>query len=271
MIAGLSLAESPGVVVYRGIPFAAPPVGELRWKPPQPVVPWEGVRDAGVFGPTCPQTPYPAGCVFPEGTTLDRASEDCLYLNVWTAGTVATEPRPVLVWIHGGAMIRGAGSYPLYDGAALAAKGAVVVTINYRLGAFGLLAHPELTAESEHRASGNYALLDEVAALRWVQRNIRGFRSDPERVTVFGQSAGSSIVATLLASPLGRGLLHRAIGESGGAFAGMPSLTEAEGSGARWASSFTDGSLGALREKSAEEILGATPPADLFFSFNVDG
>ena len=271
MIAGLSLAESAGVVVYRGIPFAAPPVGELRWKPPQPVVPWEGVRDAGVFGPTCPQTPYPAGCVFPEGTKLDHVGEDCLYLNVWTAGTAAAKPRPALVRIHGGALIRGAGSYPLYDGAALAAKGAVVVTINYRLGAFGLLAHPELTAESEHRASGNCALLDQVAALQWVQRNIRGFGGDPERVTICGQSAGSSSVASLLASPLARGLFHRAIGESGGAFVGMPSLKQAEGSGARWASSFTDGSLGALREKTAEEILGATPPADLFFSFNVDG
>ncbi len=147
----------------------------------------------------------------------------------------------------------------------------MVVTINYRLGAFGLLAHPELTAESEHRASGNYALLDQVAALRWVQRNIRGFGGDPERVTICGQSAGSSSIASLLTSPLARGLFHRAIGESGGAFAGMPSLTEAEGSGARWASSFTDGSLAALRKKSAEEILGATPPANLFFTFNVDG
>ena len=271
LITGVPAAESPHVVVYKGIPFAAPPVGELRWKPPQPVAPWKGVRNASVFGPTCPQQPYPAGCVFPEGTQLDRFSEDCLYLNVWTAGTAATEPRPVLVWIHGGAMIRGAGSCPVYDGAALAEKGAVVVTINYRLGAFGLLAPPELTAESEHRASCNYALLDQVAALGWVKRNIRGFGGDPGRVTIFGQSAGSSSSASLCASPLARGLFHGAIGESGGAFVGMPPLKQAEGSGAKWASSFADGSLAALREKSAEEILGATPPANLFFSFNVDG
>jgi para-nitrobenzyl esterase len=257
------------VLVYKGIAFAAPPVGELRWKPPQPVVPWEGVREAADFGPTCPQTPYPAGSVFPQGAQPDRVSEDCLYLNDWTAETAATEP--VLAWIHGGAMIRGAGSYPLHDGAALAAKGAVVVTINYRLGAFGLLAHPELTAESEHHASGNYALPDQVAALEWVQRNIRGFGGDPERVAICGQSAGSSSVATLLASPLATGLCQRAIGESGGAFVGMPRLEQVEGSGAKWASSFTDGSLAGLRDKGAEEILGATPPGNLFFSFNVDG
>jgi para-nitrobenzyl esterase len=266
-IAGVPLPDSPGVVAYKGIPFAAPPLGDLRWKPPQPVVPWEGVRDARAFGPACSQRPYPEGSLF--ASKLERVSEDCLNLNVWTVGTAATEPRPVLVWIHGGSLTRGAGSLPFYDGAALAGKGAVVVTINYRLGAFGFLALPGLTAESEHRASGNYGLLDQVAALRWVQRNIRALGGDPGRVTIVGESAGSRSVAFLLSSPLARGLFHRAIGESGGGLGVMQSLKEAEEAGAKWASSFADTSLGALRAKSAEDVLSATGAAG--FPVIVDG
>jgi para-nitrobenzyl esterase len=266
-LAGVTLPGSAGVVVYRGIPFAAPPVGPLRWKEPQPVVPWEGVRYASEFGPVCPQPPYPAGSLF--ATKLDRVSEDCLYLNVWTPSTAPAERRPVMVWIHGGSLMRGAGSLAVFDGAALAQKGVVVVTINYRLGPFGFLAHPGLTAESGHRASGNYGVLDQVAALRWVQRNIRALGGDPARVTVFGESAGSRCVAFLLASPLAKGLFHGAIGESGGGLGLMSSLKQAEETGAKWASSFTDGSLGALRAKSAEDVLKATGAAD--FPVIVDG
>ena len=254
-IAGVSLAGSPGVVVYKGISFAAPPVGALRWKTPQPVVPWEGVRDASAFGPVCQQSPYAAGSMY--AWTPEQVSEDCLSLNVWTTGKAPTDRRPVLVWIHGGAMTRGAGSIAVYDGAALARKGVVVVTINYRLGPFGFLAHPGLTAESGHNSSGNYALLDQIAALRWVQRNIRVLGGDPSRVTIVGESAGSMSVAYLVASPLAKGLFHRAIGESGGGLGVMRTLKEAEGAGAKWASSFTDASLGALRAKSAKEVLDA--------------
>src|SRR5579871_314888 len=173
------------VRVYKGIPYAAPPVGNLRWKSPKPVAKWDGAKKADAFGSTCMQAPYPEGSPYrgaPEAT-----SEDCLYLNVWTAAKSAKEKRPVMVWIHGGALTRGSGSTPLYDGEKLAEKGVVVVTINYRLGIFGYFAHPELTKESDRNASGNYGFLDQVAALEWVQRNIAAFGGDPKRVTIFGE------------------------------------------------------------------------------------
>jgi carboxylesterase type B len=195
------------VRVFRGIPYAAPPVGKLRWRPPEPPAPWTGVRPAGDFGPICPQPADPA---------IDVAlpmSEDCLNLNVWTAAT-GTAPRPVLVWIHGGGFRTGTGASPRFDGEHLARRGLVVVTFNYRLGALGFLATPELSAESGRHASGNYGLLDSVAALRWVQANIAGFGGDPDRVTVAGQSAGAGSVNFLAMSPLAAGLFHRAIAQS---------------------------------------------------------
>lgn len=200
-----------GVTVYRGIPYAAPPVGPLRWRPPQPPVAWEGVRLCDQFGPSCPQ---------PKMTGIYRGAdgptdEDCLYLNIWTPSTSPDERLPVLVWIHGGGLTIGSGSMRTYHGHNLAAKGALVVTINYRLGPFGFFAHPALSAESEHGVSGNYGLLDQIAALRWVQGNIEAFGGDPRRVAIFGESAGSQSVLCLMATPLSKGLFQRAIAESG--------------------------------------------------------
>jgi para-nitrobenzyl esterase len=189
--------------VYRGIPYAAPPTGPLRWLPPQPATPWTTPRRCDAFGPVCPQPGY-SGAM----------SEDCLFLNVWTPAKNAGDRLPVMVWIHGGAFTLGSGSDELYDGAALADKGVVVVTFNYRLGVLGFLAHPGLSAESPHQVSGNYGLLDQVAALRWVQRNIAQFGGDPHRVTIFGQSAGAASVSLLLVSPPAQGLFQGAIAES---------------------------------------------------------
>ena len=237
------------VTAYKGIPYAAPPVGELRWKVSQRAPAWTGTRDAAEFGPVCMQIPYPEGSLF--RSTLGPVSEDCLTLNVWT--TAATDAKlPVMVWIHGGALTRGSGGTSWYDGEALARKGVVVVTLNYRLGAFGFLAHSELTAESPQHTSGNYGILDQVAALEWVKRNIASFGGDPGKVTIFGESAGSWSTNCLMASPLTRGLVHRVIGESGAFFGVMKKLREAEVVGAR------AGDLKTLRAKSAEEILKAT-------------
>jgi para-nitrobenzyl esterase len=217
---GNSVASSPGVRVFKGIPFAAPPVGALRWKAPQPVAKWKGVRDANRFGNICIQPPGPTEgpgarlniAVLPDSPPL---SEDCLYLNVWTGAQSADERRPVMIYFFGGAFTEGAGSVPLYDGDALARKGVVVVTMNYRLGPYGFFAHPALSAESPHKASGNYGLMDMLESLRWVQRNIAAFGGDPGNVTVFGQSAGAMAIASLVASPQARALMHRAISQSG--------------------------------------------------------
>ena len=250
-----------GIRVFKGIPFAAPPIGELRWKPPQPMTKWTGVRAADSFAHACMQPPVSAA------RPALPTSEDCLYLNVWTAGAHG-DKRPVMVWIHGGAWTRGSGATESYDGTALARKGAVVVTANYRLGVFGFLAHPELTAESPRRASGNYGILDHVAALHWVQRNIGAFGGDPGRVTIFGESAGSWSVNVVQATPLAKGLFHRAIGQSGGQFAQMVSLAEAEQAGLAFASSAGAGNLKALRSVSAADLL-AIP--SFRTSVNVDG
>ena len=241
-----------GVRVFKGIPFAAPPVGVLRWKAPQPVAAWSGVKRADTFGPQCMQQPYPAGSLY--ATEPAPMKEDCLYLNIWSAAA-AGDKRPVMVWIHGGAWTRGSGATPTYDGAALAKKGVVVVTTNYRLGPFGFLAHPELTAESAQRSSGNYAILDHVAALRWVQRNIAAFGGNPANVTIFGESAGSWSVNVVQATPLAKGLFHRAIGESGAQFARNPRLADAEKGGVALAKAVGADSLAALRAVPAEKIL----------------
>jgi para-nitrobenzyl esterase len=248
-----------GVRSYKGIPFAAAPVGELRWKAPQPVAAWEGVREASDFGPDCPQAPYPQSSIYYSAPR--KQSEDCLCLNIWTsAGT--GEKRPVMVWIHGGALTRGSGATRAYDGTALAKKGVVLVTINYRLGPLGYLAHPELTAESHHRSSGNYGALDQIAALKWVQKNIAAFGGDPGRVTIFGESAGSWSVNFLVASPLAKGLFHRAIGQSGGSFGPMTYLKEgradraaAEKIGEAFAKAAGADSIKALRAAPAEKII----------------
>jgi para-nitrobenzyl esterase len=216
-----------GVRVFKGIPYAAPPVGERRWKPSQAVPPWSGVRDASHYGAECPQTQYPNGSVYIR--PLQPQSEDCLFLNVWTTAS-AGDQRPVFVWIHGGALTKGSSISDTRDGVPLARKGIVLVSINYRLGPLGYLAHPELTAESPQKSSGNYGVLDQIAALQWVQKNIAAFGGDPARVTIGGESAGAWSVNTLVASPLAKGLFIRAIGQSGGRFSRTPHLTEDRGS-----------------------------------------
>ncbi|MEM8734961.1 MAG: carboxylesterase/lipase family protein [Planctomycetota bacterium] len=191
------------VEAFKGIPYAAPPVGDLRWRPPQEPQAWEEVRECDKFGPKALQNKKTEG-----------QSEDCLYLNVWRPREASDSPLPVMVWIHGGGFTQGSGHEASYDGTALAKRGVVLVTINYRLGAFGFMAHPDLSAESEHSASGNYAILDQIKALEWVQKNIAKFGGDPNRVTIFGESAGGTSVYLLTATPLSKGLFHGAILQS---------------------------------------------------------
>ena len=272
-IAGASAGDG-GVWRYAGVPYAAPPVGALRWRPPQPVEPWTDVREADQLPPGCPQPTLPvppdAEPFFGPGAT--RLEEDCLYLNVWSAAG-PDERAQVMVWIHGGGLFVGDGSEVAYDGAALARRGVVVVTINYRLGALGYLAHPLLREESAHGASGNYGLLDQIEALRWVQRNIAAFGGDPDRVTIFGESAGSWSVNYLMATPLAAGLFAGAIGQSGGGFsplAGLAASDAAEADGMRFAEALLGAkaavSLDALRAAAVVDVLaagGAAPRANL--------
>jgi len=256
------------VRVFKGIPFALPPVGDRRWRAPEPPVKWEGVRAADTFSANCMQRAAGGGNFPPYGgdRSATKMSEDCLYLNVYTAAASAADKRPVMVWIHGGALTSGAGA--IYQGEDLARKGVVVVTINYRLGVFGFLAHPELTKESAAHASGNYGFLDQITALQWVQKNIASFGGDPARVTIFGESAGSWSVNYLMASPLARGLFHRVIGESGGEFAPARTLADAEKAGAQFAQSVGAASLAALRAVPAEDLGKANAPQT---AANVDG
>ncbi|MXX61796.1 MAG: carboxylesterase family protein [Holophagales bacterium] len=238
------------VLAFRGIPYAAPPVGDLRWRPPEPPASWDGVRPALESGAPCWQAISPDTSIWSRGE-LDR-SEDCLYLDLWTAAADDAGPRPVMVWFHGGSHEVGHGSSLIFDGAALARKGVVLVSINYRLGAFGFLAHGALTAESEHGSSGNYGLLDKIAALEWVRDNAAAFGGDPERVTIFGQSAGSMSVCSLVASPLAGGLFHRAIGQSAGCFTPLEGLEQAERRGVLLAEE-----LGVAADAAAADIAAA--------------
>jgi len=248
------------LTVYRGIPFAAPPVGDLRWQAPQPVRPWEGVLQADKFGKACVQNSNAIPAIH---VPAIEVSEDCLYLNVWTPAKSATEKLPVMVWIHGGGFFGGASFYDLYQGEELAQMGVVFVSITYRLGKFGFLAHPELSAESPHKVSGNYGLLDQIAGLQWVQKNIAAFGGDPKRVTVFGESAGGISVAALTASPLAQGLFQGAMSESGG-FLGVPgdgnllTLPGAEQQGLEFAKSVGAASLADLRKLTADQIYRAS-------------
>jgi para-nitrobenzyl esterase len=266
--------RDPAVTVFKGIPYAAPPVGELRWVPPRPAAQWHDVRRADTFGPNCTQSIVQERKPWTfEFMAHGAVSEDCLYLNVWTPARAGGR-RPVFVWIYGGGFSEGSGSVPVYDGEGLAKKGLVVVTFNYRVGAFGFLAHPELTKESSLHASGNYGLLDQVAALQWVRDNIAAFGGDPGRVTIAGQSAGGMSVEALIASPLAKGLFHRAIDESGGALAGVnaPARAEAEREGLRFAEAKRAGSLADLRAMTAEQIAAPIAVAARFrFSPIVDG
>jgi para-nitrobenzyl esterase len=270
---GLIAGEVQGELrVFKGIPYAAPSVGPRRWKPPQPVPPWDGVRACTAFGPACPQ-PERGRLVGDPGPQ----NEDCLHLNVWTAAKDAAAKLPAMVWIHGGGFTVGAGSMAVYDGAALARQGVVLVTINYRLGPLGFFAHPLLSKESEQGVSGNYGLLDQVAALRWVQDNIAAFGGNPACVTIFGESAGSASVCRLLVSPLAQGLFHRAIAQSGGAHGQNRHLRKTwyglepmEHVGERLAKALgcdqAADPLAALRAKTAQELLEASKPAVGLFS-----
>jgi para-nitrobenzyl esterase len=255
LVAGTKSADGR-VVIFKGIPFAAPPVGDLRWKEPQPVAPWKGVRKATEFGARCMQARIFEDMVFRDS----GPREDCLYLNVWTPKTKADAKLPVMVWIYGGGFQAGATSEPRQDGEHLAHKGVIVVSMNYRLGIFGFFSHPGLTAESAHHASGNYGLMDQVGALKWVHENIAAFGGDPNNVTIFGESAGSFAVSALMASLLSKGLIHAAIGESG-AFFGKTlrakPLAESERRDAVFAESLGMKSLGQLRGLSAEKLLEA--------------
>ncbi len=213
------------VRAFKGIPFAAPPVGDLRWRAPQPVKRWSGVRPATAFAPACPQIQTGNAAM---GFPVLPTSEDCLYLNVWSPVAPSSKPLPVMVWVYGGGFMGGATSFPGYSGEALAKKGVIVVSVAYRLGALGFLAHQELSAESAARGSGTYGLMDLIAGLQWVKRNIAAFGGDPGKVTIFGESAGATAVSMLAASPKAAGLFHRAISESGGAF-GAPRVGEEGG------------------------------------------
>ena len=266
LVSGVS-GKDPSVLTFKGIPFAAPPVGDLRWREPRPVVAWRGVRRADKFSGSCIQRV--AGERKPwtyEFMTHGDISEDCLYLNVWTSATSAAEKRPVFVYLYGGGFSEGSAAVPVYDREGLAKKGLVVVTFNYRVGVFGFLVHPELTAESAHHVSGNYGMLDQVAALRWVHENIARFGGDPNRVTIAGQSAGGMSVHNLTASPMAKGLFQRAIVESGGSNVGGSvmrlgprTMAEAETQGREFAEKKGAKSLVDLRALSWEKLMEPSP------------
>jgi para-nitrobenzyl esterase len=265
-----TLEADTGIRSFKGIPFAAPPIGELRWKPPQPVAGWDGVRSANMFGPRAMQLPVFGDMNF----RSDGMSEDCLYLNVWTPAASGDERLPVLVYFYGGGNVAGDGSEPRYDGARLAQAGIVVVTSNYRLNVFGFFAHPELTVESPQHASGNYGYLDQAAALHWLRQNIAAFGGDPARITIAGESAGSISVSLQMASPLAKDLIAGAIGSSGSVMGTLPavSLAAAEQSGIDFAASVGATSLAELRALPASTLLEATArlgPQD--FTAVVDG
>jgi para-nitrobenzyl esterase len=242
------------IASFKGIPFAAPPVGDLRWRAPQPVKPWEGVRKAFEFAPAPMQDAAFGG----RPGDSQKISEDCLYLNVWTGAKNASEKRPVMVWIFGGGFGLGMTSTPTYDGANLAKKGVVLVSVAYRLGPFGFLAHPELSKESG-KGSGSYGIQDQIAGLKWVKENIAKFGGDPSNVTIFGESAGAKSVSLLITSPMARGLFHRAISESGGATA-PPVLPrrEAEAQGKAYLSKAGADDIKTARALSAEKIQSGT-------------
>lgn len=259
--------RDPSITTFKGIPFAAPPVGALRWREPQPVISWKGVRKSEDFSSSCIQTIHNELKPWTyEFMTHNQISEDCLYLNVWTPAKSATEKRPVFVWIYGGAFNSGSAAVPLYNGEGLAKKGLVVVTFNYRVGVFGFLALPELRRESPHHASGNYGLLDQVAALGWVQANISRFGGDPARVTVGGQSAGSISVHDLTASPLAKGLFQGAVLESGGSTIGRmgirlgsKTLAGAEANGEKFMHAQGAATLAQLRAAPWQKLASTEP------------
>lgn len=271
VIDGLPLGA---VNAYLGIPYAAPPVGHRRWRAPEPVAPWSGVRQATAHGPSAwqPVDKKGFGPWTSEFVVQDAVSEDCLYLNVWAPAGGASQPCPVLVWIHGGAFCQGSGSVPIYNGRALATQGVVVVTINYRLGVLGFLAHPDLAIESADSDSyGNFGLADQIAALQWVQAHIAAFGGDPHAVTIAGQSAGALSVHMLVASPRTRGLFHRAIAQSGPpTLVPIPTRAQAEADGLAFAAELQQRDVQALRALPVQDLTRTLPPGPRFMPM-IDG
>jgi para-nitrobenzyl esterase len=247
------LTENNAVIAFKGIPYGQPPIGKLRWKAPVPIKNWDGVLKADHFGPSAMQTNIFGDMVYRSKGT----SEDCLYLNIWKPSKKSKKLLPVLVYYYGGGFVAGDGSEPRYDGASMAALGIVAVTVNYRLGVFGFLSHPELTKESPHGSSGNYGLMDQALALKWVYENIAAFGGDPERITIAGESAGSVSVSALMASPLSKNYIAGAIGESGSIMGALPALPLAAGekNGIEFASFMGTSSLADLRKMSADSLL----------------
>ena len=261
MVSGITNTTGD-VKIFKGIPFAAPPVGDLRWKAPQPMQPWNGVKKCDAFSASPMQAPPVPFSMWSEEFLIRKEpiSEDCLYLNVWTSATSSNKKLPVLVWIYGGGFTSGGSNVPIYDGETMAKKGIVFVSINYRVGIFGFFAHPDLTKESPVHASGNYGIQDQVAALQWVQKNIAAFGGDPGNVTIAGQSAGSMSVNCLVASPLAKGLFNKAIAESGASFInsfGSTTLQQAEDGGVKTAAALNANSIDALRKMTAAELMKA--------------
>jgi para-nitrobenzyl esterase len=264
------------VRIFKGIPFAAPPVGDLRWRPPEPPPHWSGVRNADKFGSACLQTNVFGDIYFRD----NQPSEDCLNLDIWIPAKTAKAKMPVFVWFYGGGFVAGSASEPRYDGENLAKKGIIVVNPNYRLGVFGFFSYPELSKESEHHASGNYGLLDQVAALKWVVKNIKAFGGDPRNITIGGESAGSFSVCALMASPLSRDLFQKALGESGAFFPDKQGGTlqlrphsETEQIGVKFAASLGASSLAQLRDMPADKLLQSNAKIAGGFQFgpNIDG
>ena len=286
VLAGTTGAVKPNVRIFKGIPFAAPPLGDLRWKAPQPAAKWDGVFKADAFGPSCtaggggggrggragapgrggaPGAPGAPGAAAPQAPAQPAApprqppaSEDCLTVNVWTSANSASDRRPVMVWIYGGGFTGGSGGMQWYDGEDLAAKGPVIVTLNYRLGSLGFFAHPELAKEAGHTGSGNYGMMDAIEALRWVKRNISAFGGDPNNVTIFGESAGAIMIGGIVGSPQAKGLFHRAIVESGGwmglQMGRMTTTAQAQGAGAKALEAAGIKTIAELRAKPLAEL-----------------
>ena len=273
-LAGVTAATQPTVRAFKGIPYAAPPLGGNRWRAPQPAAKWEGVRNADAFGAPCTAgAPFggrggggggrgargegPAAAAPPREPAR---SEDCLYLNVWTSAASASDKRPVMLWIYGGGFTGGSGGMTWYDGENLAAKGPVIVTINYRLGSLGFFAHPDLAKEAGHSGSGNYGMMDAIAALQWVKRNIAAFGGDPNKVTVAGESAGAIMVGALVGSPQAKGLFTRAIAESGGwmglTMAHMRASADAEAAGAKAVDALGVKTMAELRARPLDQLTG---------------
>jgi len=263
------------VRIYKGVPFAAAPVGDLRWRAPQRAPSWTGVRQADTFGPPCPQTRVFEDIFFRDA----QPSEDCLNLDIWAWANPGSKKLPVLVWFYGGGFVAGSASEPRYDGENLARKGIVVVNANYRLGIFGFFSHPQLSEESGHNASGNYGFLDQIAALKWVIKNIAAFGGDPRQITIGGESAGSFSVSALMASRLSKDLFQQAMGESGAFFSSPSSrpsnpllpVAQTEQQGMEFAASLGAHSLAEMRAKAADELLEAAAKPGQNFAPNIDG